>query len=84
MSALAAEYAAAEDSATETLSADLSRIVAQIDKLFGAGYASQHPELITAALQTQQATSASADIVKRLERFEDRLARLEALLKGGR
>ena len=84
LSALAAEYAAEEELVTETLSADLSRIVAQIDKLFGPGYASQHPQLITAALQAQQATPTSADLVRRLEGLEERLARLEALLKEGR
>ncbi|BCA80668.1 hypothetical protein [Desulfuromonas sp. AOP6] len=81
LSVLAAELAGKEDESTETLSADLSRIVAQIDKLFGPGYASQHPQLITAALQAQQANSASADLVKRLERLDERVARLETLLK---
>ncbi len=61
---------------------NLTRAAAQIDTLFGQGFARQHPELVTAALQAQAAEAGTAELLKRLDALEARLAGMERRLEG--
>ena len=42
----------------------------------------QHPELVTAALQAQAAEAGTAELLKRLDALEARLAGMERRLEG--